>query len=227
MSNWYLKSGYGTSKNDNYQYIKTELVTAPTLTIVTKTEAKNYLKLGTDTTDDTLIEDLIKACQIKIEQELGGVSLVTQTWKQTQKGGCKNIKLSRQPVIGVPTVSYYEEFDTVTATNITYSSYFRVVQPNELHHIDGYFEEGRDGDGYSITYQTGMFTASNYTNSSDQRLYVFKDALLRMVAYLYDNRQDYVTSVNEGAWSVSFAKDGLPFSVKELLMPYHTGNGLI
>ena len=214
-------------KNNNYnQNINHTLVTAPTLSIVSKTEAKNYLKIGSDTTDDALIDGLISSAVGMIEREAGGIALCTQTWKQTQQGGCKVIKLMRQPVQGVPTVSYYDSFNTVTATNITYTSDFKVVQPNVLVHADGYFQQGRDGDGYEIKYDVGMFTASNYTSSSDPRLNMFKTAILRTIAWLYEQREENVTGIKEGQWSVTYANE-LPMGIKRLIMPIHSGQGLI
>ena len=228
MSNkWDLTSGYGSSSSYKSPKQNTRLVqvSGPTVSIVTRSEAKNYLKMGSDTTDDNLIDDLIKAAITVIERECGGLAICDQTWKQYCKGGVETIELLRQPVLGVPTVSYYEDFDTVTATNITYSTYFRVVE-NELHHVDGFFEQGRDGDGYTITFKTGLFTASDYTSSSRQELQVLKTAICRTIAFLYENREEYVTRVSEGNWSVSY--DGnLPIGIKALIMPLHTGKGLI
>lgn len=229
MANWNRKS----EKPDLYQpykpqqNIKLTLVTGPTLSIVSRSEAKNYIKIGTDTTDDSLVDDLIDAATRIIESEAGGIAICEQTWKQTQTGGTDVIKLMRQPVIGVPTVSYYDDFTTVTATNITYSSYFRVVQPNVLVHVDGYFEEGREQDGYEVMFKAGMFTASTYTNSADQRLQIFKTAILRTIAWMYENREEYVNFVGEGKLQVTYDNKELPLGIKRLIMPVHSGEGLI
>jgi hypothetical protein len=226
---WDRKSGvtdpYATNTTTPYQDVKLKVTSAPTLTLVSKAEAKNYLKLSSDTTDDDLVEDLVSASQGIIERELGGLALVTQGITQYQKGGIETIELMREPVIGTPTISYYSDFDTVTATNITATTYFRVVE-NELYHADGYWEEGRNGDGYTIQYDAGYFTASNYTNSSDPALNVFKTAILRTVAWLYEQREEHVERSSEGEWSVSYANE-LPMGIKRLVQPYHTGKGLI
>ena len=225
---WENKSGitdpYASVGSTSKQDIKLKVTTAPTLTLVSKTEAKNYLKLSSDTADDDLVEDLISASQGMIERELGGLALVTTGFTQYQKGGIETIELMREPIIGTPTVSYYEDFSTVTATSLTASS-IRAVQ-NELYHVDGYFDEGRDGDGYTIQYDAGYFAASNYTTSTDPALNVFKTAILRTVAWLYEQREEHVTSSNEGEWSVSYSGE-LPAGIKRLVMPYHTGRGLI
>jgi len=225
---WENKSGitdpYASVGSTSKQDIKLKVTTAPTLTLVSKTEAKNYLKLSSDTADDDLVEDLISASQGMIERELGGLALVTTGFTQYQKGGIETIELMREPIIGTPTVSYYSDFSTVTATSLTASS-IRAVQ-NELYHVDGYFDEGRDGDGYTIQYDAGYFTASNYTTSTDPALNVFKTAILRAVAWLYEQREEHVTSSNEGEWSVSYSGE-LPMGIKRLVMPFSTGRGLI
>jgi len=225
---WEKKSGitdpYASVGSTSKQDIKLKVTTAPTLTLVSKTEAKNYLKLSSDTADDDLVEDLISASQGMIERELGGLALVTTGFTQYQKGGIETIELMREPIIGTPTVSYYSDFSTVTATSLTASS-IRAVQ-NELYHVDGYFDEGRDGDGYTIQYDAGYFTASNYTTSTDPALNVFKTAILRTVAWLYEQREEHVTSSNEGEWSVSYSGE-LPMGIKRLVMPFSTGRGLI
>lgn len=229
-TSWNWRSGVTDPYNDvsdNFQDIKMVLKTAPTQTIVSKAEAKNYMKLSSDTTDDDLVEQLINGATAIIERELGGLAIYEQTWKQYQKGGCETIELLRQPVIGTPTVSYYDDFDTVTATNITATSHFRVLE-NELYHADGYFKEGRDGDGYVIEYDVGMFTASNYTSSNDPRLDTLKTAILRTVALMYEQREENVTSVSEGNWKVTYNNsDRLPEGILRLIMPLHVGKNLI
>lgn len=228
MSDWSRRSGvtdkYADDVSNNYQDIKLKVTSAPTLTLVTKAEAKNYLKLSSDTTDDDLVDDLISASQGMLERELGGLALVTTGFTQYQQGGIDTIELMREPVIGTPTVSYYSDFDTVTATSLTAST-VRTVE-SELYHKDGFFDEGRQGDGYTIQYDAGYFTASNYTNSTDPALNVFKTAILRTVAWLYEQREEHVESINEGEWQVSYSGE-LPMGIKRLVMPYHTSKGLI
>jgi uncharacterized phiE125 gp8 family phage protein len=226
---------YDDKKENTFQSPVCTLVTAPTLSLVTVGEAKNYLKVSSDVTlDDALIGVMIKGAEGKIEQELGGVALCQQTWKQTQKGGCKNIKLLRQPILGTPTVSYYEDFSTVTATNITHTTHFRVTQPNMLHHVDGYFEQGRDGDGYNVTFDCGLFSASNYQDSNNPRLQALKTAILRTIAWMYEQRVEFQSGSSEGDWSTQYNQQSagnnqqaLPLGIKHLIMPFHSGEGLI
>lgn len=227
-STWNLKSGKLDPYSDanNYRQVpKLTRVTAPTFSIVSRTELKNYLKLDSDTTDDTLVDSLIEASTSIVERECGGIAICEQTWKQQQKGGCKTITLLREPIIGVPTVSFYEEFETTTASNITYSDYFKTVD-NELYHVDGYWEEGRDGDGYTITFKAGLFTANDYTTTNNPDLDLIKLAIYRISAWLYEQREETMTSISEGNWAVNYTQE-LPQGIKRLLMPISTGRGLI
>jgi uncharacterized phiE125 gp8 family phage protein len=209
-----------TGKKVN-QNITIEQTSTPTLTIVSSTEMKNYLKVD-GSTDDTLINGLTLAAQKIIERQLGDTPLIETDFTQRQKGGIEHIKLMRQPVNGVPTVSYYEYFDTTTATNITYSSYFKKVN-NTLIHSDGYFVEGRDHDGYEISFKAGKYTASSYS-SADEGL---KTAVQRIVGYLYENREEGLTDLKEANWTAKYNWDKDPVGVKYLLMPYHSGEGII
>ena len=233
MNDWDRRSGVYDPYSQGYDYpeyhqdIKTELVTGPTQTILSVTEAKNELKASTGvTTDDDLIESAIKCATGIIEEELGGISIYTQSWKQYQQGGCDVIELERYPIIGTPTVSYYSKFNTVTATNITATTHFRAVQ-NDLHHVDGYWDYGRAGDGYTIEYDSGAFTASNFTTSNDPKLHVFKKAIARTVAWLYEQREEGVTKVVEENWEVEYVKGDLPEGIRRLIMPYCRGGNLI
>ena len=215
----------GINGNSQLQNIKLVQVSGPTLSILTRSEVKSYLKIGTDTSDDNLVDDLTKASTNIIEHNCGGLCICEQTWKQYQKGGIQTIELLKQPIIGVPTVSYYEDFADITPTNITYTTEFRVLE-NNLYHINGFFDSGRDGDGYTITFKTGLFTGNTYNSSSNNKLQILKTAILRTVAFFYENREEYISQVKEGEWQVTY--DGnLPIAVKNLIMPLHTGNGII
>ena len=203
-----------------------ELSSAPTQSIVSLEEARNYLKTDSDiTADDDLINSLIRTATSIVEKRLGDFSLYHQSHIQKQQGGTQQLNLLRTPVIGTPTVSYYSSFDTVTATNITASTHFKVVG-DKLIHKDGYFKRGRDGDGYVIEYDTGLFTASNYTSSDDPRLQTFKEAILRLIARMSEQREEGTTVIHEGNWSITY-DDKAMLELKNLIMPFHTGRGIL
>jgi hypothetical protein len=224
MTSWdEMHDGSSSTTNIN-QNIKLVQVSGPTLSIVSKTEAKNYLKIGSDTTDDDLVEWMIKTATSIVERECGGLAICEQSWKQHQKGGCETIELLRQPIISVSTVSYYEDFDSTVETLVEGTDYRKVE--NELYHVDGSFAEGRDGDGYTIEFTAGMFTSSTYTSSSRQELTSMKTLICRILAFLYENREEYLMNVSEGTWKAVY-DDKLPIGIKLMCMSFHTGLGLI
>jgi hypothetical protein len=207
-------------------YKELTLVNSPTLSLVTSSEVKNYLKLSSDNTDDTLIEILIKTATTIIEKELGNIAICTQSWEQIQDGE-EEIKLLYQPIVGTPTVTYYSDFADVTGTTLTANSDYRVISPNILIHSDGYFKDGLSKNSYKITFDCGLFNSSNYTNTTNQKVNVLKTAIFRTISWLYENREDNIKSVNEGNLITTFDFEELPQTIKRLIMPFHSGEGLI
>jgi hypothetical protein len=221
---WLDNKGY--SKDSIPSTVLSEIIQTkgPTEFIASIDEVKNYLKIGSDNTDDALINDLIKTATRIIEHECGGLVIYKQTFEQYTTGGCKVIKLLRQPIIGTPTVSYSEDFDS-TATNLVYLTDFRKVN-NVLYHSDGYFKKGRDGDGYKITFDAGIFQDGSHSSSTRQETNDLRIAIYRTIAFLYENREEYLTQIKEGQWSVAY-DNKFPIGIKLLIMQFHTGNGLI
>lgn len=208
------------SGKNTIQNINLTQTSESTATIVSTTEMKNYLKVDYDT-DDDLIDILLLSSQKIIEQQLN-MPVVECDYTQTQQGNCEYIDLLKMPVNGVPTVSYYESFDTVTATNITYSDYFRVVN-NRLYHVDSWWNEGRQGDGYTINFKAGMYTTATYTGASVG----LKEVSMRLTAYMYENREEGTSNIKENNWQVNYDWSKDPVGVKYLLMAYHKGYGII
>jgi uncharacterized phiE125 gp8 family phage protein len=167
---------------------------SPTYYPVTLTEAKNYLKIDF-TDDDTLITDLIKASTDYIENMSGGVLLHKRTVTQYQTGGIENISLLRTPVVSITSFEKAVSFDDSYSTVENYR-----LGNNTLYHQSGFFEKGRESDGYKIVYVAGI---ANDASVSTIR-YEMKICILRVLAYLYENRQEYVTSYSDQGYSVSY-----------------------
>lgn len=201
-----------------YQEISIE-ETEPTNEPVTLSEIKLYLKIDF-TTDDDLLTALIKAVRKQIEIELGGLLIVKRNVVQKQTGGLQQIELLRSPVNSITSIIYYDSFSS-TGSTITSSSYRNVN--NRLYHEDNYFKAGRSADGYVITYNAGMVndTTSSYASSPE----AIKTAIKRIIAYLYDNRQMYVSSYIENQLNINFDQN-MKNEINLLLMPYHTGKGI-
>lgn len=195
--------------------------TEPTYEPVTLTEAKNYLKVSTSN-DDTLIQALIIATRIQIENECGGLVIVKRNFTQKQTGGVKQIKLLRDPVNSISSITFFEKFDS-TGEVLTASDY-RFVSEN-LYHVNSFFKIGRQSDGYQIIFNAGMVDDTLIGAATAPT--ALKTAILRYVGFLYENREEYATTISEGNFSISYNTIVKNSELKMLLMPYHTGKAVI
>ena len=182
-------------------------------------EAKNYLKVDT-TTDNDLIENLIHVARRQIENELGAYLIVKRSVTQKQTGGVETIDLLRQPVNSITSVTYFEDF--ASTGSVIASTDYR-FHDGQLYHKDGYFIQGRAGNGYVIVYNAGL--ADDTGQAAENSPQTLRQAILRIVAYLYENREEYVTQISEGNLTVTYDKKTRS-DVNLLLMPYHTGKGV-
>lgn len=84
-------------------------VTAPTTEPVSRTEAKDHVR-ETGTTQDALIDELIKAARILCENATSR-SFITQTWRLTMDDFPRDgspIRLDRPPLVSVESVKYID-----------------------------------------------------------------------------------------------------------------------
>lgn len=204
-------------KNETQSMVLT-CKTKPTVSILTSEEAKNYLKIS-HSVDDSLIKLLIKSSVNTIENVIYKV-IHKSTFVQKQSGGIDKIKLMKCPVTSTPTILFCDSFDS-TGTSLTINTDFRMVG-NILYHIDGYFITGREGDGYSIEYDAGLFDSS--TDDDSMEYTVIKNVMMRMIAFLYENRQQYCTNFNEENWSISYGLNDIPMEFKSMLFPLREPN---
>lgn len=206
------------------QYPVISVSSQPTLSLVTTAEAKNYLRIDSSiTADDSLIGDLLAVSAKFVESQINQV-LVETGFVQKQTGGCNTLELVKSPLVGNPVVEYYEKFDSVASLK-TISTDFRVVE-NELHNVNSYWSSGRQGDGYSITYTAGMFTAGSYTSSTDKNLQIIKTAMLRFCAWLYESREEFSGDLSEDNFTQKFSKD-VPNGIINSLMPLCDGRNIL
>jgi hypothetical protein len=206
------------SLKNNLQRISLQCTLKPSVSILTVQEAKNYIKVS-HSNDDVLIPLLIKNTTNTIETVIHKV-IHKSGFTQKQQGGCNNIKLMKCPVIGTPTITYYESFDS-TGTVLSLNTDYRIVD-NILYNSDNYFTEGRDGDGYKIDYEAGLFT--NGTDDNSMEYAVIKNVMLRLTAFLYENRQQYCTQFNEENWSINYDLTSIPIEIKSMLIPLRQPN---
>jgi uncharacterized phiE125 gp8 family phage protein len=307
-----MYGGYNYQKRQ-IQNITIQQTSPPQISLVTSAEAKNFLKVSY-TTDDNLIADILKTSHFFVETQIQKC-LCSQSFKQMQQGGIDKIRLLKCPIVGTPTVTIYEEFDS--AGEVLTSSDVRIVD-NVLLHVNKWFDEYRAMDGYVIEYDVGMFdtddfsdditqgtasvgTASteilasdadrsyaillnysdydinialgasavlnsgikiekkggfyemsdmhgngyrgavnaivdttvsninymwsdNYISTNDYERTVIKNVILRMSAFLYENRQQYCQQYNEENWSINYNLVDIPMEFKHLLAPMRQNN---
>ena len=212
--NDYFDKMYRDTYTKKIQDITLTQKVAPTLSLVSSTEAKNYLKINYDT-DDSLIGDILKSSHAFVESKIHKC-LLQQSWEQKQQGGIDKIKLMKCPIIGTPTVTVYETWNSTG--EVLDSNDVRLVG-NVLIHVNNWFDEYRVGDGYKIEYDCGMYTATTYTTSNDNERTVIKNVILRMSAFLYENRQQFCTNYNEENWSIAYNYNDLPMEIRHMLNP--------
>jgi len=189
-----------------YQFT-TVFETEPNFEPVTLTEAKNYLRVDISE-DDALINGLITTAR-KICENLSNRYFHQREIVQKQTGGLEVIDFVRSPVTTVSVM--FTETDTAEAFDDFYFTPERLLN-NSL----GYrFRVGRVGDGYTITYTAGIVAdATPSTLSND-----LKVAILRILAYLYENRIEGVKSTSEQAFSITFEQS---MDIQKILNPIST-----
>lgn len=189
--------------------------TEPTYEPVTVNEAKNYFKVD-DVTDDALIAQIIKTARKMIETH-ASLAFHRRTVTQKQTGGIETLDALRIPVFSVTSLQYAENFDSSYETIDT--DEYRLAG-NKLFHDDYKFKRGRDADGYVITYVAGMVADTTPSTLNND----MKTAILRVAAFLYENRQEYATGWNEQGFSVNY--DILKSEINRIVNPYASAKGI-
>lgn len=150
-------------------------VTAPSSEPVTLAEAKLYLRVD-NTTEDSLIADLIVAARMSAESYLKK-SLITQAWKLVYNGIVdEEVELLMLPVVSIVSVIVVNR-DASTQT-ISSAGYYLNASKNKL-----IFDSPPTGFAIEITYSTGYGTASAIPSP-------IKYGIIAHIAAMYDNRID-------------------------------------
>jgi uncharacterized phiE125 gp8 family phage protein len=175
--------------------VSLELVTAPTLEIVTLAEAKDHLFVLNEDYD-AYIQTLLAAAQEWVGVRLRQ-SLVTTTWRQRLDcwPACGVIELYRPPLASVTSVKYYND----AGTEVTWSSANYTVDTTSM--------PGRILRGYGVTWPTLRYegVASPITieyvagrATVAEVPAVVKHALKLLVGHWFKQREEVsATSVNQ------------------------------
>lgn len=96
---------------------------SPTIEPVTRAEAKAWARIDGNE-QDAIIDDLIAAARLRVENDLGGKQLINATWALTLDRFPPSIKLPRPPLGSVTSIQY---IDTAGATQTLATSVYKVI----------------------------------------------------------------------------------------------------
>ena len=181
-----------------------KIVTGPAVTPVSRTEARNHLRLDDDV-DDSLVRAYIQAatdwaenytgrflvsrtCQMMLD---GARELESPLWEGMRTGPSNvayldHIELAAAPVISVESIKYYSDDDTQYTWAA--SNYFvdTFSEPAKVVLRDGgtYPTDLRAANGLEINFTAG------YGSNPSAIPEAIKVAILQYIAFLYEHRGD-------------------------------------
>lgn len=194
---------YNILKYNNYiPYGKLELLTAPTETLVSLSEAKEHLRVD-HSNDDTYITTLINVATDVVE-EFTRRKLATQTWNIYFDEFPPYIDLQLGIVRQIVEVKYYDQSNVLQTLPTSDYDIDLIAKPGRIYEATGksFPQTYERANAVKVTFQVG--------NSAEVPS-AFKAAILIIIGRYYENRQDVFvgTQVNE-----------LPSLVENLLTPY-------
>lgn len=165
---------------------------------MTLEEAKLHLKVDV-ADDDTLINNLIIAARQKCE-EYTRRAFITQVWEVAYDDGRQSIVLPKQPIQSIESVTLDGEVISPDSYKLISNTtlYFKI----SCHPVEY--------SGLVIRYKAG------YGDTPDSVPQAIRQAILMLVAHLYENRQGEAPAAN---YEIQARKD-IPYSVAALLQPY-------
>lgn len=182
------------------------LVTAPTSTPITLTEAKAHLRVE-DPDNDSLITALIAAAVTYLDGWTGilGRCLFTQTWRQDYDELCLSLQLPLVPVASIGSVTY---LDAAGASQTVASANYTLLN-DEL----GPYVRFNDAYSFPAVRSQGPAVSVSYVAGSAAAdvPQAIKQAMLLLIAHWYENRESVV---------IGAAVSSLPMAVDALLAPH-------
>jgi len=149
---------------------------------VTLEEAKSYLKLPAGPGPDDALLAVILLTATEIAESYTRRSFRPVTWKLTLDEFCDRIELRRDPVSAVSSIT---RLVANVATAVSSSVYYlkNGVQSSEVLLADGedWPDDTDEREGAIVV---------NFATVAHRRIASAKDAILRLAAYLYENRGD-------------------------------------
>lgn len=194
---------YNILKYNNYiPYGKLELLSAPTETLVSLSEAKEHLRVD-HSNDDTYITTLINVATDVVE-EFTRRKLATQTWNIYFDEFPPYIDLQLGIVRQIVEVKYYDQSNVLQTLPTSDYDIDLIAKPGRIYEATGksFPQTYERANAVKVTFEVG--------NSAEVPS-AFKAAILIIIGRYYENRQDVFvgTQVNE-----------IPSLVENLLTPY-------
>lgn len=204
------------------RYVSLSQQTAPAVEPVSRTEAKNYLKIDS-TADDDLIDDLIKSAREMVE-DFTKRSFITQTWKlvldrfpvhrnrkyddyegvlHLPKSEVVNsadyIVLQRAPIQSITSLVTIDDHNN--SSTFAASNYYLDTENSRLVLNDGatWPTDLRAQAAVNVTYEAGYGDAATDVPAR------IRTAIKKIVAQLYDDRHSC---------------EDMPVGCKKMLMPF-------
>jgi len=179
----------------------------PSLSLLTLEGVKEHLRV-LDEDSDSLIEGLIEAVTAHLDGYTGilGRALLPQTWamKIGAFPSCGMIRIPLGPVIGTPTISYYNTAGTVQSFSSFYLVADAIGPAIVLHDTANWPSTFTRPDAATLTWQCGYADA-------DAVPAAIKQAALLMIGHWFANRE-----------AVAAPQAELPLTVSALLAPYRS-----
>lgn len=184
------------------------LVTAPSVSPITLTEAKTHLRVD-HSDEDTLIQGLIDAAVSHLDGSAGvlGRAMVTQTWQLDFDAFYPKMRLRPGNLLGITSISYFDNDNATQALSASiYSAFTDEIGP--------YVEEAPDqswpstytrADAVRVTWTAGYGATAASVPAA------IRAAMLLMIGHWYANRE----TVNVGNITSE-----MPFAAAALLAPH-------
>jgi len=180
-----------------------ELVTAPSVEIMTTATAKAHLRVDS-LDDDTLITDLIVAARLWIESELGR-QLITASWRLYLDIWPEDgvIRLPKPPLQSVTSISY---LDADGVEQVLSSSIYTVDKYSIPARIQPAYGEDWPAAREAVNSIKVLFSSGYGSTAASVPMPILKAAKL-LIAHLYEHREDVL--VTPPGLELSVLPDGM------------------
>lgn len=174
--------------------------------VLTLQEARSSLNLGTDTSVDTELSQVISAASQTLDNWIGCVVKRTVT-DEEHPGNTATVVLDRYPVASVTTVTEYASGTAtpLTAESLTVAGTYSFDSGTGFLHRRNSWSSGRFAGGVRVTYVAGRFDTTATVEAA------YKEAAQKILMHLWQTR-----GAQSGA--ATFGGDGAPFGG----VPYST-----